>query len=323
MTSEIPGTRPAGSEELTTPFGTPRQKGGEQSEEDTKLKLADKLLLEHITDQLKSRFNTPISALRKLGRGGMGTVYLIAADGRRFALKVADIKGNAIYEKFQQEVEMQERSSRLDCTARIRASGFDNNTEKAYMLMDYLPGQPLSKFMEDRSAADIVEKVRDVSLQLGGLHNEGIFHLDVKPENVIVSFNGKTYLIDFGLAKSRGDEHDTDIVCGTPLYMSPEALTCKPGNHLSDQYALGLILYKAATGENPFQGIDIRMRMMTWDQPLKIEEIDFRHEYPLVLADVINRCVEVDPAQRFPSCYDVAAELDTILNRDFTPDGYF
>ena len=141
---------------------------------------------------------------------------------------------------------------------------------------------------------------RQMTSGLAAAHEVGIVHRDLKPQNILVDLTGRTYISDFGLAKSyeasaAGLTRPGDFI-GTPRYMAPESVEGQPTDHRSDLYALGLILYEMASGSTPFPGesaLEVLMqRVRISPRPLK----EVAPELPPFFSNIVMRCLEKEPA---------------------------
>jgi hypothetical protein len=203
--------------------------------------------------------------VRRLGRGGMGSVYL-AEDtelARRVALKVPDFspgEGAGARERFRHEARA---AAALDHPNLCRVYDVGQVDGIDYLTMPYIEGEPLSALIEpdrptppDRAAA----LAKKLASAMDEAHRLGVVHRDLKPANVMVDRNRELVILDFGLARRSdvGDSRQTKIgsVLGTPAYMAPEMVSGRPEDSgpACDIYALGVLLFELLTGRCPFEG---------------------------------------------------------------------
>ncbi|MFB4307044.1 DUF4389 domain-containing protein [Actinomadura sp. GTD37] len=211
-------------------------------------------------EQDEPRVLGPYRLLGRLGRGGMGTVYLGAEpDGRRVAVKVVnrDLAGEpAFLDRFRREVTAARRVHRF-CTAPVLDAELDQ--DPPYIVTEYIDGPSLEKAVQDKGAlpgSDLEGVAVGVATALAAIHGAGIVHRDLKPANVLLSSTGPR-VIDFGIARAL-DAPDgptrTGQFVGTPSYIAPEVLRGDPVEQASDVFAWGCVVAYAGTGRPPFQG---------------------------------------------------------------------
>jgi serine/threonine-protein kinase len=136
---------------------------------------------------------------------------------------------------------------------------FGDDQGTAYLVMEYLEGEPLSSIIRDQAPLE-PQTVTDILLQvasaLQAAHDAGVVHRDVKPANIVVDSAGYAKLTDFGISRALSEAPltQTGEVLGTPHYLSPEQAQGQPASSLSDVYALAVVGYEMITGERPFAG---------------------------------------------------------------------
>jgi tRNA A-37 threonylcarbamoyl transferase component Bud32 len=262
--------------------------------------------------------------VRKLGEGGMGEVY--AAEHvhieKRFAIKLLrpEIVSNAeAVTRFRQEARS---SSSIGHRNIIAIEDFGQLSDgRIYMCMELLNGAALNDMITQPIT---VERLLNILIQTGhGLaaaHAKGIIHRDMKPENIFVTFspNGEDVpkLLDFGIAKVSGNDGQNNLtrtgtIFGTPFYMAPEQALGNPVDARTDIYAVGVIMYECFAGSLPFQGesfMGILTQHITMDpEPVAQRAAKAGRTLPPGLADVITRCMQKNPMQRF-------ATMDELVN---------
>lgn len=183
-----------------------------------------------------------------------------------------------------------------------------------YICMDYIDGMPLSRLQAPLRAK--LEILADIADALDYAHRQGIIHRDVKPSNILVDRRGRGYLSDFGLARQVSDPRltVTDVIVGTPYYMSPEqALGARDVDLRTDVYSLGATLYEVLTGIPPFVG-DNPYDVIT--NVIKQEPTPPHVIEPGVagtLEAICLKALEKDPAKRYPSAAEFAQDLRRYL----------
>jgi eukaryotic-like serine/threonine-protein kinase len=240
----------------------------------------------------------PYQIVSPLGAGGMGEVYRAHDSklGRDVAIKT-------LPREFARDPE---RLARFRREARTLASlnhpniaaiyGLEESGDVDCLVMELVEGETLAaRLQKGRLPMAIVLRYgTEVADALAAAHALGIVHRDLKPQNIMITKSG-VKVLDFGLAKSPGDETLTasHVVMGTPAYMAPEQGGGKECDARTDIYALGLVLYEMATGTRLPQG-----------QPPSIENL------PPQFAHVIERCLKSAPENRWQSASDLKGELE-------------
>jgi serine/threonine protein kinase len=194
----------------------------------------------------------------------------------------------------------------------------DTGAGRGYAVMEWAEGWTLRQIISDHGALPSersIEIVLHVCQVLEYIHEQGIAHLDLKPENVIVRSDNTIKLIDFGLARDMRRGFSSLLAPkakGTPDYASPEQIRGKPGDGRSDIYSLGLMLYEMLTGEVPFSGVALgaALQLRVLSDPLPPEEIN-PNVTPEV-SEVVLRAIARDPAKRQASAREFSAELEHI-----------
>jgi predicted Ser/Thr protein kinase len=252
----------------------------------------------------------------RLGKGAMGVVYS-ARDGmmeRTVAIKVmmTDIEDDP------------ETSSRFYREARsagqlvhpniitIFDMGQDNG--RPYIVMEYLEGDTLNKYLARAEAADLEVKI-DLMIQvcqgLCAAHEHGIFHRDIKPGNLLVRQSGELKIVDFGIARLASSSMTASgLIMGTPDYMSPEQARGQDVDQRSDIFSAGAVFYYMLTGRKPFAASDLAVVLLKvqTEDPLPIRDT----EAPPALARIVMKALEKDPAKRYQSARRMVAELEQL-----------
>ncbi|HEX4423359.1 MAG TPA: serine/threonine-protein kinase [Kofleriaceae bacterium] len=252
----------------------------------------------------------------KLGEGGMGEVY--AAEHvhieKRLAIKLLrpEIVSNPeAVTRFRQEARS---SSSIGHRNIIAIEDFGQLADgRIYMCMELLNGAALNDMITQPMAID---RLLNILIQTGhGLaaaHAKGIVHRDMKPENIFVTIGASgediPKILDFGIAKVAGNDGQnhltrTGTIFGTPFYMAPEQALGNPVDARTDIYAVGVIMYECFSGSLPFQG-DSFMGILTQHITMEPEPVAQRaakagRHMPPGLAEIITRCMQKNPAQRF------------------------
>lgn len=232
----------------------------------------------------------PYRILEQLGQGGMATVYKAyhASLDRYVAIKVlhrAFMEDASFHARFQREARV---VARLEHPNIVPVYDYAEHEEQPYLVMKFIEGETLKARMDrgPLSAGEVLRVAETIGAALTYAHRHGILHRDIKPSNVIWSNDGEIYLADFGLARIAQSGESTltsDMVLGTPHYISPEqAMAKKDLDEGTDIYSFGVMLYEMTVGKVPYNA----------DTPFSIIH---DHIYaPLPLPSVVNPGVSAD-----------------------------
>lgn len=198
--------------------------------------------------------------LRELGKGGQGVVYL-AHDSqldRQVAIKTLRNFGN----KTEQLVNEARIVSKLQHPNIIALYDFGEHQDSPYLVYAYVEGKSLAQLLKQDKILPFVRAANIACGVLEGLayaHAHGVSHLDIKPENVMISSSETPMVMDFGLATANKDQRQDQgsVLRGTPRYMAPEIICGKQGDFLSDIYSVGAMFYEMVTGEVAVNGNSI------------------------------------------------------------------
>jgi serine/threonine protein kinase len=249
---------------------------------------------------------------RRLGSGGIGDVYK-AVDtrlgNREVAIKMLSttIAAGPLAEEVRGRfmLEAQALSAiRDDHVVSVLNFGF-TSAGVPYLVMEYLEGQDLETLLKASGGLLSIRHAVDVALDVcGGVyicHNEEIVHRDLKPANIFLERTprgDRAKVVDFGISKTAASAKLSrpGVAMGTPKYMAPEQLARGQTDKRSDQYAIGLILYRCLTGRLPDKGGGPDAK-------------DVRPEIPEMLNESVMRALAQDPDERFPSVYALGRSL--------------
>jgi len=280
---------------------------------------------------------------KKLGEGGMGEVYLAehVRMKRKVAVKVmrkALTSDAASIGRFHREAENASQINHPNVAAvydfgETSLDGSDDN-KIVYLAMEFVDGEPLTEVLAREGtldhirASDIISQVAEA---LGAAHALGILHRDLKPDNVMI---GKTRsqtdlvkLLDFGIARvmGRDTQHftSTGLVVGTPEWMSPEQIAGDQLTTRADIYALGLIAFRALTGQGAFGGAtsqEVLLAKMT-KPPRKLSDARPDIPWPEALQAAMDKVLANDPNERYDDALVFAADFYAGVSQlPMTPD---
>src|SRR5262245_8725340 len=195
---------------------------------------------------------------RRLGRGGMGTVY-VAHDpvlGRMVAIKVfaGDLDVPDARERFSREARA---AAALNHPNIVTVYDFGEYGSQPYIVMEYVPGETMANLIRRKVAVSIADKLRwmqELCAGAGYAHQMSVIHRDIKPANLMIDRSGRLKILDFGIARMLGIASNTSVMIGTPGYMAPEQITGDPVDHRSDQFSIGVVFYELLAYAEPFPG---------------------------------------------------------------------
>ena len=276
----------------------------------------------------------------QLGAGGMGVVYKAehVLMGRTVAVKVMAQRftANAVaVERFRREVRA---AAKLAHPNIVTAYDADEAGGRHFLVMEYVEGVSLDRVVNRRGplpVATACHVVRLAALGLQHAHSKGMVHRDIKPQNVMVNRKSQVKVLDFGLARlaSDGELPDgdpggshhagvtgTNVVVGTPDYVSPEQARAAAVDHRSDLYSLGCLFYFALTGRAPFAAATTvyeKVMAHAVEEPPPVT--DYRGDLPPGVVAILAKMMAKAPAERYSSASDVAAALQPFAKTSSTP----
>ncbi len=256
-----------------------------------------------------------------LGRGGMSVVYL-AEDlrlDRKVALKLLApelSEDERFRERFLRESKL---AASLDHPNVIPIYEAGETGGVLFIAMRYVEGTDLKELLakdgalEPARAVGIVERAADA---LDAAHKRGLIHRDVKPGNVLISDEGHVYLSDFGLTKQQTSDSgitETGQFVGTADYVAPEQIERKPVLAASDEYALACVLYECLTGEAPFRSESLMGVLWGHLNTDATPPSERNSELPAEIDPVLAKGMAKEPAERYLTCAELAAEARSAL----------
>lgn len=258
----------------------------------------------------------PYEIGRRLGAGGMGTVYLgrHSETGLEAAIKVLPAsmaRETGFVARFTREIDAM-RKLKSPHIVELYDSGVDDGTY--FYAMEYVDGETLTDRLRREKRIpwrEVVEIGVQICRALKSAHNSGIIHRDLKPSNLLLGKDGVVKLTDFGVAQvfAGGKLTVTGGMIGTAEYMAPEQAAGQRATKRSDIYALGAVLYVMLTGRPPFIGetalaIAQKHRFNQFDSPKRIVP-----EIPHWLDEIVCQCLEKKPDDRVPDAYVLSLRL--------------
>ncbi len=265
-------------------------------------------MMKSVENALEGRYDLQ----RELGRGGMGVVYL-AIDrqlDRPVAIKflgslIDDSK--EFRERFVREARTAAKISHPNIVSIYDISASEG---RAYIAMEYVEGMSLYRFLARKGAIPPREAVNymvQACSALAALHDAGITHRDIKPDNILIAKGGLVKIMDFGLAKSEDNRLTrAGVVMGTPSYMSPEQARGKEADARSDIYSIGMVLHECLTGQIVFASGNLVMRQI---QEMPPPPSAANNAISKELDGIVMKCIQKKPEDRYQSMHELAAAL--------------
>src|SRR2546425_6117713 len=255
---------------------------------------------------------------RLLGQGGFAWVFVgREADGTPVAVKVLKPRyaGDPQFEsRFRNEAET---AAHLQHANIIHIRSVGKSGGNVYFAMDLCADSLGARIAREGPLpeADIVRLAQDLAQALGFAHQRGVIHRDLKTDNVLIRSDGSAVITDFGIARAVSGyvaSTGVNMTIGTPHYLSPEQAQGRPLDQRVDFYALGVTLYKAATGEVPFTSTDWfeLARMHVEDPPPSLRRK--RLELSRRFERVVMKCLAKHPDDRYANAAELRADLDEV-----------
>ena len=263
----------------------------------------------------------PYDLEKLLGQGGFAWVFVgRELDGTPVAVKVLKPRyaGDPQFElRFRNESEI---AAKLQHPNIIRIRNVAKQGDHVYFAMDLCADSLGARLAREGPLpeADIVRLASDIIAALDFAHSQGVIHRDLKPDNVLVRSDGTAVLTDFGIARAVSGyvaSTGVNMTIGTPHYLSPEQAQGRAIDQRADYYALGVTLYKAATGEVPFSSNDWfeLARMHVEDPPPSLRKK--RPELSKRFERVVLKCLAKHPDDRYQNAAELQADLGEVLEK--------
>lgn len=266
---------------------------------------------------LKDKYNI----IRKIGQGGMALIYL-AQDkftNEKVAIKVVEpstLNDFVKRKRFEQEIRLMKK---VDSPYVVKLFEAEVNEKYAYIVMEYVDGYILKDYISTRTHLTVDEAIDfagQLALGFDEIHKAGVIHRDIKSQNVMVTDNGRIKIVDFGIAIDDETEKltKTDMLIGSPQYVSPELINQEKPTVASDVYAFGILLYEMVAGEVPFTGkdpVETLRKHQERDMPRITKSFT---NVPQSVENTIIKCTAKKPEQRFESMYAIYKDLKTVLS---------
>ncbi|MBI4577364.1 MAG: tetratricopeptide repeat protein, partial [Planctomycetes bacterium] len=267
--------------------------------------------------------NNRYTVLRKLGEGGMGTVYLVRdrVNSLRMALKRirSKVAAGDRLRYFKGEFRALTRLSHPNL---VRVYDFDleDPSGECFFTSEYVDGVELFQATEGIPEAQLYELIVQVCRGLEYIHSRGFIHYDIKPENILVTRDRSgtplVKIMDFGLAEDRSLGGGLSIK-GTLRYIAPEVARRQPVDRRADLYSLGVVLYQVATRRLPFDERSSANLIRKHIEVVPVPPVEVRPDCPHALSAIVMRLIEKDPARRYQGAKEVIAAIAEATGTEF------
>lgn len=256
--------------------------------------------------------------LEKIGTGGMSDVYKAKCHklNRFVAVKILkqEFSENTNFvHKFR--IEAQAAAGLMHPNiVNVYDVGEENNIY--YIVMELVEGITLKKYIEKKARLSVKEAISiaiQVSMGIEAAHNNRIIHRDIKPQNIIISREGKVKVTDFGIAKAATSNTITSNVMGSVHYTSPEQARGGYSDEKSDIYSLGITLFEMLTGRVPFNGettVAIAIKHIQEEMP---SPRDYVPEIPVSVEQIVFKCTQKSPDRRYHNMAELISDLKKSL----------
>lgn len=267
------------------------------------------------------------SPLDRLGRGGMGEVYLAHDE-----VLLRDVAVKVLAERYSGDEESVERFRREARSAAalshpniVPVHDLGETSDGAhYIVMEYVPGGTLKERILREGPLDVLTAAGisyQIAAALGAAHDAGVIHRDVKPQNILFTVSGGVKVGDFGIARAAHSELTrSGFALGTADYMSPEQAMGDPVGPESDLYSLGVVLYQMLTGERPFEA-DSPLATAVKHANEPPPKLRWREggdpAFPGGMEAVVGKLLAKDPAGRYGKASELLADLEQVMDGPF------
>ena len=253
---------------------------------------------------------------KKIGQGGMGTVYkaLDKILDVPVALKTInrDITDNErTVQRLKREVILARKVAHPNV---CRIYDIGETEGQHYVSMEFLEGRSLSELLQTDVRLNVetgVAILKQILQALQEAHRVGIFHRDLKPQNIMVDINGRAFIMDFGISVSQEVRRltETGMLVGTPRYMAPEQFGDRNVDQRSDIYSIGIIMFEVFTGRLPFDATTPASVMYAHLHGTVLKPSEVLGTIPPDLERIIIKAMERDPQNRYQSISELLADL--------------
>ncbi len=269
--------------------------------------------------------------VRVLGEGSFGTVFLVekgnGEERKKYALKILKthvLRENENRDYMERFIHEAEAASQVVHPNIIEIVEFGIADEEPipFIVMGFVDGRSLGDLIHDPDQLNYCDKVKiliQIAGSLGAIHDKKIYHRDIKPDNIIIDGNMKPVLTDFGVARLPESELTmTNMVLGTPSYLSPEGFMTAKVDNRSDIFSFGVVAYEFLLGKKPFiaENLPHLAHLVNAERP--IEPRKAVDNFPVGLQFVLAKMLRKRPKDRYQSAHEVVRDLKELLESGLT-----
>jgi len=255
------------------------------------------------------------TVLDTLGSGAHSSILHVRreADSKEYALKLVSVESKEEMKFLEQAKHEFRVGQMLDNPNLVKVYAFEteggwfSGPKKGKLLLEYVPGQTMDKLPLLRMAK-LIRVFERIAEGLTHMHKQGIFHADMKPNNLIYDRGTRVKVIDFGLAWIKGEGKDR--VQGTPEYMAPETVEHKLVSERTDIYNFGATMYRVLTGRFAQNSIPKPGEDKKLPAPNKVNP-----SISPQLSELISKCLNLDPSRRPPDMFGIRDQLSAVAKQ--------
>lgn len=288
--------------------------------------------IQPVNDNQTTLLNNRYELLDRIGAGGMASVYR-ANDtrlGRTVAIKMLHegfMNDEAFVRQFQREAHA---AGNLTHPNIVTVHDMGEDSGRFYMVMEFVDGRTLKHIIRDqivtgepmeiRRAIDLIGKI---CRGVGYAHRSGLVHCDVKPQNILVTPDDRVKVADFGIARAmtQATGVSSDMVWGTPQYLSPEQAAGDSPSPASDVYAIGIILFELLTNQLPFSAESPAAIALMHLQKMPQDVRDLNPAVPPTVAQIVKKVLAKEPAGRYRTAGQLGRILENYIGQTNQPTG--
>jgi eukaryotic-like serine/threonine-protein kinase len=271
------------------------------------------------SEELAKRMYGHFRLDRKLGSGGMGYVFraLDTSLQRYVAVKVMRNANQCIDSRIATMLREAVAQARLNHPNVVTIYYVGRQDEEPFLAMELISGPTLAEKLKSQGSIPYADAIRYAIQVASAMHHAsqfGIVHADIKPGNLLIAGDGRIKLSDFGLSRIQSESDQKSSFSGTPAYLAPELIQGDEISIQSDMYALGVTLFELVFGRLPFElvGDSVRERIETHLSATVLYPQIWPASIPREFADLINRLLAKEPADRFANYEELTEDLKRI-----------